>query len=77
MFEINIFCGSECPVELIKNLKGYNESQAKLFLNKDMQEIERSGWSLVELSASYGCDFLALIEVEPKLIICTKASSQR
>ncbi|MBA3353104.1 MAG: hypothetical protein H0U23_11925 [Blastocatellia bacterium] len=62
IFELNIYQGPECPIELVKQLKEYEEARTDEMLSKDMEIIVQGNWTLVELTSSYGCDLLALFD---------------
>lgn len=62
IFELNFFQGGQCPDNLVRELKGYDETRDAEALIADMKNIGECNWTLLELTSSYGCDLLALFD---------------
>lgn len=64
IFEINVYSGRNCPEQLVRKVYGYNEERSAMLLSKNLETIASENWTLFELSASYGCELLALSAAE-------------
>lgn len=68
IFELSFHRGRECPEDLVKKLKGYDEIRDAETLSRDMKNIEERNWTLLELTSSYGCDLLALFDCSAEAV---------
>jgi hypothetical protein len=62
IFDINIYEINSCPLNLIKKLMMYNEAESEKYLLQNVKDFKRKKLCLLELTSSYGCDLLALVE---------------
>jgi hypothetical protein len=69
IFEISIREGEQCSADAVRKLWNYDETEAGQHLATLMKEIKDGGWSLIELSSSYGCELLAMSRAHADQII--------
>jgi hypothetical protein len=69
IFEVNIYSGQDCPVNLIRKLQGYLNEGSESLLAGDLKIIAENNWTLVEVTSSYGCELLALSEAGPESVV--------
>jgi len=67
---INFYRGNGCPEKLIRRVQGYTCQSPVEYFEKDMAEIIKNNWSLMELTTSYGCELLALFSSSEDRVTC-------
>jgi hypothetical protein len=56
---VNIY-ESDFPADLIKSVYGEDGDADPAWLSREFQTLRQGGWTLLELTSSYGCHLLAL-----------------
>jgi hypothetical protein len=65
IFEVAPYEGARVSEHAVKALWQYDEAMAKKLLATQMREIRSSGWTLLEIGSSYGCELLAMSRQSP------------
>jgi len=60
IYEVKIREGGECPAVAVQKVFNYADDEVGKYLPGRMKEIVHGKWTLIELTASYGCELLAL-----------------
>ena len=59
IFEVEVF-DSELPPDLVKKAFGIDGDEQAAWLEAKLAEMKKGGWTLVEVSSSWGCELVAL-----------------
>jgi hypothetical protein len=74
IFRISIYEGERCPKEIVRWMYNYNQDHARQYLPKHTEEIVDGGWTMVEITTSYGCELVALSKAHADEITVSEGS---
>ncbi len=60
IYDISIHEGSECPADAVLKIFNYNDDESQKYLGDRVKELVQGKWTLLTLTASYGCELLAM-----------------
>jgi hypothetical protein len=60
IFGISVYEGERCSPERVNWLFDYNDEHSRQYLPRHLKDITDGGWTLLEISTSYGCELVAL-----------------